>query len=66
MKWWWTSMRVLPAGAWAAAGAARPATAPKPSAATPPAMKLRRAGLAGVAGSAQQLQLRKNFRDRGI
>src|SRR6185436_8655309 len=58
-------MRVLAAGACAAAGSTRPrlAAAPRPSAATPPARKFRRAGLAGEAlGRLQHVQLAKNLR----
>src|SRR5215204_94413 len=54
-------MRVL-AGACAEAVGAAARPAPNPIAATPPLRKFRRAGSAGVAGSAQQAQLRRNFR----
>src|SRR5262249_5557166 len=64
----------LAAGACAAAGtalvivAAAPRPTPSPRAATPPARKLRRAGLAGRADGSQHRQLRTSFRlmDLGV
>jgi len=64
-KWWCTSIRVLDAAAWAAAGGVRvaAAAAPKPKAAAAPARKFRRVRLAGDAtgglAGAQHRQLRK-------
>src|SRR5712691_1680784 len=58
--WWWTSIRC--GFVCAVACGAKPAAAPSPSAATPPATNWRRLTAAAASGSAQHMQRAKSLR----